>query len=216
MQGANPTWCHRKKILPWELLQTINCVLGLNTTQEHGTYNAMVGSLILNGWIYLFVRKRETTCSPKNYKMFMGGYYTLLLNTESWLASEDIQSCIIFGLRGLTSTNCHRSEQTALIYTDLTLNIDTARTPALTLNWPDMMVSVMLRLLSDSPRDWREEDEDVLEVSDGGRAVLTGVAVGVALPLDLRRSFSAFSVSISFCTVRYRLEILKLKIEALV
>lgn len=67
-----------------------------------------------------------------------------------------------------------------------------------TLNPPDMMVSVMLRLLSDSPRDWREEDEDVLEVSDGGRAALTGVAVGVALPLDLRRSFSAFSASISF------------------
>lgn len=39
----------------------------------------------------------------------------------------------------------------------------------------------------------------MLEVSEGGRAVLTGVAVGVALPLDLRRSFSAFSVSISFC-----------------
>lgn len=38
----------------------------------------------------------------------------------------------------------------------------------------------------------------MLEVSEGGRAVLTGVAVGVALPLDLRRSFSAFSVSISF------------------
>ena len=67
------------------------------------------------------------------------------------------------------------------------------------LSWPDMMVSVMLRLLSDSPRDWRDDDEDVLEVSDGGRAALTGVAVGVALPLDLRRSFSAFSISISFC-----------------
>ena len=56
-----------------------------------------------------------------------------------------------------------------------------------------------MRLLSDSPKDWREEDEDVLEVSEGGRAVLTGVAVGVAFPLDLRRSFSAFSASISFC-----------------
>lgn len=63
-----------------------------------------------------------------------------------------------------------------------------------------MMVSVMFKLLSDRPRDWREEDEDVLEVSEGGRAVLTGVAVGVALPLDLRRSFSAFNVSISFCS----------------
>lgn len=60
-------------------------------------------------------------------------------------------------------------------------------------------MSVMLRLLRDSPRDWREEVEEVLEVSEGGRAVLTGVAVGVALPLDFRRSFSAFSVSISFC-----------------
>ena len=63
---------------------------------------------------------------------------------------------------------------------------------------PDMMVSVMLRLLSDRPSDWREEEEEVLEVSEGGRAVLRGVAVGVAFPLDLRRSFSAFSVSISF------------------
>lgn len=62
-----------------------------------------------------------------------------------------------------------------------------------------MMVSVMLRLFRDRPRDWREEDEDVLEVSEGGRAVFMGVAVGVALPLDLSRSFSAFSVSISFC-----------------
>lgn len=61
-----------------------------------------------------------------------------------------------------------------------------------------MMVSVMLRLFRDRPRDWREEDEDVLEVSEGGRAALMGVAVGVALPLDLSRSFSAFSVSISF------------------
>lgn len=60
----------------------------------------------------------------------------------------------------------------------------------------------MLRLFRDRPKDCREEDEDVLEVSEGGRAVLTGVAVGVALPLDLRRSFSAFSVSISFCLLR--------------
>lgn len=67
------------------------------------------------------------------------------------------------------------------------------------MNRPDMMVSVMLRLFRDRPSDWREEDEDVLEVSEGGRAVLMGVAVGVALPLDLSRSFSALSVSISFC-----------------
>lgn len=69
-----------------------------------------------------------------------------------------------------------------------------------------MMVSVMLRLLRDSPKDWREDEEEVLEVSEGGRAVLTGVAVGVALPLDFRRSFSAFSISISFCV----LEIMKI------
>lgn len=66
------------------------------------------------------------------------------------------------------------------------------------------MVSVMLRLLRDSPKDWREEDEEVLEVSEGGRAVFTGVAVGVALPLDFRRSFSAFSVSISFCVLQIK------------
>lgn len=72
-------------------------------------------------------------------------------------------------------------------------------TAKVTVNWPDMMVSVMLRLFRDRPRDWREEDEDVLEVSEGGRAVLMGVAVGVALPLDLSWSFSALSVSISFC-----------------
>ena len=61
-----------------------------------------------------------------------------------------------------------------------------------------MRVSVMLRLFRDSPRDWREEDEDVLEVSEGGRAPLAGVAAGVVFPVDLRRSFSAFSSSISF------------------
>lgn len=76
-----------------------------------------------------------------------------------------------------------------------------AATAEVTVNWPDMMVSVMLRLFRDRPRDWREEDEDVLEVSEGGRAALTGVAVGVALPLDLSRSFSALSVSISFCVL---------------
>jgi len=66
------------------------------------------------------------------------------------------------------------------------------------------MVSVMLRLFSDSPRDWREDEEDVLEVSEGGRAVLAGVAAGVVLPLDLSLSFSAFSSSISFCTEKNR------------
>lgn len=61
-----------------------------------------------------------------------------------------------------------------------------------------MMVSVMLRLLRERPRDCREEEEEVLEVSDGGRAVLTGVAWGVEFPLDFSRSFSALSSSISF------------------
>jgi hypothetical protein len=61
-----------------------------------------------------------------------------------------------------------------------------------------MMVSVILRLLRDRPRDWREEDEDVLEVSEGGRPILAGVAAGVVPPV-LSRSFSAFSSSISFC-----------------
>lgn len=56
----------------------------------------------------------------------------------------------------------------------------------------------MLRLFSDMPRDWREEVEEVLEVSDGGRAALAGMAVGVLPPVDFSRSFSAFSVSISF------------------
>ena len=53
----------------------------------------------------------------------------------------------------------------------------------------------MFRLLSESPKDWREEeDEAVLEDSDGGRA---GLAV---LPVSaFNRSFSAFNISISFC-----------------
>lgn len=53
----------------------------------------------------------------------------------------------------------------------------------------------MFRLLSESPKDWREEEDDaVLEDSEGGRA---GLAV---LPVSaFNRSFSAFSISISFC-----------------
>lgn len=47
----------------------------------------------------------------------------------------------------------------------------------------------------------------MLEVSEGGRAVLMGVAVGVAFPLDLRRSFSAFNASISFCLLTKKLKI---------
>lgn len=49
----------------------------------------------------------------------------------------------------------------------------------------------------------------MLEVSEGGLAVLTGVAVGVALPLDLRRSFSAFSISISFCPFKKKQDPIK-------
>lgn len=64
---------------------------------------------------------------------------------------------------------------------------------------PDMIVSVRLRLLSERPSDWREDEEEVLEVSDGGRGVLDGTAEGVEFPLDFNLSFSAFSNSISFC-----------------
>lgn len=102
-------------------------------------------------------------------------------------------------LHSLPRTNCW----VRCCYTE-TPQIDGLQKPALTLNSPDMMVSVMLRLLRDSPKDWREEDEEVLEVSEGGRAVFTGVAVGVALPLDFRRSFSAFSISISFCVLQIK------------
>lgn len=53
----------------------------------------------------------------------------------------------------------------------------------------------MFRLLRESPKDCREGEEEVLpEDSDGGRA---GLAV---LPVSaFKRSFSAFSISISFC-----------------
>ena len=53
----------------------------------------------------------------------------------------------------------------------------------------------MFRLFRESPRDWREDEEQVLlEDSDAGRA---GFA---ALPVSaFNRSFSAFSISISFC-----------------
>lgn len=71
-------------------------------------------------------------------------------------------------------------------------------TPDLSVYSPDMMVSVMLRLLRERPRDCREDDDEVLEVSDGGLADLAGVAWGVEFPLDFRRSFSALRSSISF------------------
>lgn len=60
---------------------------------------------------------------------------------------------------------------------------------------PEVTDSVMFRLFRESPNDCREDEEDVLlEDSDGGRA---GLAV---LPVSaFNRSFSAFSISISFC-----------------
>lgn len=106
----------------------------------------------------------------------------------------------ILPLHSLPRTNCWVQ---CCCYTE-TPQIDGLQKPAVTLSSPDMMVSVMFRLLRDSPKDWREEDEEVLEVSEGGRAVFTGVAVGVALPLDFRRSFSAFSISISFCVLQIK------------
>lgn len=53
----------------------------------------------------------------------------------------------------------------------------------------------MFKLFRESPKDCREDEEDVLlEDSDGGRA---GLAV---LPVSaFNRSFSAFRISISFC-----------------
>lgn len=59
---------------------------------------------------------------------------------------------------------------------------------------PEVTDSVMFRLLSESPKDWREEEEEaVLEDSEGG---LAGLAV---FPVSaFSRSFSAFNISISF------------------
>jgi hypothetical protein len=60
---------------------------------------------------------------------------------------------------------------------------------------PEVTDSVMFRLLRESPKDCREEEEDaVLEESDGGRAGLAKLPVSA-----FNRSFSAFSISISFC-----------------
>lgn len=52
----------------------------------------------------------------------------------------------------------------------------------------------MFRLFRERPKDWREEEEDVvLDESDGGRV---GFAV---FPVSaFSRSFSAFRISISF------------------
>lgn len=135
-----------------------------------------------------------TASKEKTKQENISGVFCWMLSPD-WLvkAFRDVLFLVSLGTMSisLTSTTPTQTLQTSVLL----------RTPELTLNWPDMMVSVMLRLLSDSPKDWREEEEDVLEVSEGGRAVLMGVAVGVALPLDLRRSFSAFRASISFCTM---------------
>ena len=68
---------------------------------------------------------------------------------------------------------------------------------------PEVTDSVMFRLLSESPKDWREEEEEaVLEESEGG---LAGLAV---FPVSaFSRSFSAFNISISF----YREEVKRKK-----
>lgn len=60
---------------------------------------------------------------------------------------------------------------------------------------PEVTDSVMFRLFRESPKDCREDEEEVLlDDSDGGRA---GFAL---LPVSaFNRSFSAFSISISFC-----------------
>lgn len=60
---------------------------------------------------------------------------------------------------------------------------------------PEVTDSVMFRLFRERPNDCREDEDDaVLEDSEGGRA---GLAV---LPVSaFNRSFSAFSISISFC-----------------
>ena len=59
---------------------------------------------------------------------------------------------------------------------------------------PEVTDSAMFRLLRESPSDCREDEEEVLLAdSEGGRAGL------VVLPVSaFNRSFSAFSVSISF------------------
>ena len=60
---------------------------------------------------------------------------------------------------------------------------------------PEVTDSAMFRLFSESPKDWREEEEEVLLAdSDGGRAGFATFPVSA-----FSRSFSAFSISISFC-----------------
>lgn len=67
---------------------------------------------------------------------------------------------------------------------------------------PEVTDSVMFKLFRESPNDCREdEEEELLEDSEGGRA---GLAV---LPVSaFNRSFSAFSISISFCCTNGKYE----------
>lgn len=61
-------------------------------------------------------------------------------------------------------------------------------------NLPEVTDSVMFRLFRERPKDWREEEEDVvLDESDGGRVGLAVFPVSA-----FSRSFSAFRISISF------------------
>ena len=60
---------------------------------------------------------------------------------------------------------------------------------------PEVTDSVMFKLFRESPKDWREDEEEVLLAdSDGGRAGFAAFPVSA-----FNRSFSAFSISISFC-----------------
>lgn len=60
---------------------------------------------------------------------------------------------------------------------------------------PDVTDSVMFKLFRESPSDCRDEDDDVLlEDSEDGRAGFPVFPVSA-----FKRSFSAFSISISFC-----------------
>lgn len=60
---------------------------------------------------------------------------------------------------------------------------------------PEVTDSAMFRLFSERPKDWREEEEEVLLAdSDGGRAGFATCPVSA-----FSRSFSAFRISISFC-----------------
>ena len=62
-------------------------------------------------------------------------------------------------------------------------------------NSPEATDSATFRLFSERPKDWREEEEEVLLAdSDAGRAGFATCPVSA-----FSRSFSAFRISISFC-----------------